>query len=392
LEDRLCLTVDLLVADFSTFSVHRYDGTTGAYIDDFVPPGSGGLSHADGLVYGPDGNLYVSSREYNPGPGSVLRYDGTTGNFLGAFVPAGSGGLNHPGGLTFGPDGNLYVSSLDTNSVLRYDGTTGGFIDVFASGGGLDTPLGLVFGPDGNLYVSSGHSASVLYYDGTTGNFLGAFVPAGSGGLSNPAGLIFGPDGNLYVSSSDTNVVLRYDGTTGTFIDTFASDGGLVGPRGLTFGPDGNLYVSSVQPSSSVLRYDGSTGGFIDSFVPQGSGGLIHPTYMVFQDINPAGPRSAHLPMPGHADAVALLLATPPERFARAPGSGDFGPTLEAGHGPAEPTGPSALSRENNPSPGPQQPSPASAGELHPTMVDRIFEGLEDNLLPGEPWHTVGVL
>jgi hypothetical protein len=34
-------------------------------------------------------------------------------------VPAGGGGLSDPTGLTFGPDGNLYTSSRGTNSVLR---------------------------------------------------------------------------------------------------------------------------------------------------------------------------------------------------------------------------------------------------------------------------------
>ena len=47
--------------------------------------------------------------------------------------------------MVFGPDGNLYVSSGDSDEVLRYDGTTGAFIDSFASGGGLDSPFGLAF-------------------------------------------------------------------------------------------------------------------------------------------------------------------------------------------------------------------------------------------------------
>src|SRR5205814_10687594 len=54
------------------------------------------------------------------------------------------GGLSIPTGMIFGPDGNLYVSNHDTNSVLRFNGATGAFIDVFASGNGLDGPQGLV--------------------------------------------------------------------------------------------------------------------------------------------------------------------------------------------------------------------------------------------------------
>jgi hypothetical protein len=57
----------------------------------------------------------------------VLQFDGTTGSFLSTFVAAGSGGLTNASGLTFGPDGDLYVSSCHQNpagmgQVLKYQG------------------------------------------------------------------------------------------------------------------------------------------------------------------------------------------------------------------------------------------------------------------------------
>jgi DNA-binding beta-propeller fold protein YncE len=70
---------------------------------------------------------YVSSSFTN----QVLRYNGTTGAFIDDFVPQASGDLFAPAGLVFGPDGNLYVSSSSNSGVLRYNGTTGAFIDVF---------------------------------------------------------------------------------------------------------------------------------------------------------------------------------------------------------------------------------------------------------------------
>ena len=150
---------------------------TGAFVDNFVSSGSGGLNGPDDLAFGRDFNsdgkedLYVSSRFTD----EVLVYDGQTGEFLGTFVSAGSGGLDGPQGLMFGPDGTgdgvpeLYVSSSLTNEVLRYDGKTGSFIDKFVLpffGGGLNKPFGLVFGPDGQLYVSSIGTDGVKRYDG----------------------------------------------------------------------------------------------------------------------------------------------------------------------------------------------------------------------------------
>ena len=262
---------DLLVGSGGTDSILRFDETTGAFIDAFVPPGSGGLDNPLGMTFGPDGNLYVSSRFTN----SIMRYDGTTGAFIDIF--ASGSGLAEPHGLAFGPDGNLYVSS-GADRVLRFNGTTGAFIDTFASGGGLSFPTALIFGPDGNLYVSSSLNNRVLRYDGTTGAFIDTF--ASGGGLSNAQGLDFGPDGNLYVGSFNTDSVLRYDGTTGAFIDAFVSSGsgGLNAPVDVEFGPDGNLYVQSSQ-SARVVRYDGTTGAFIDTFE---GGGLSGQGYLLF--------------------------------------------------------------------------------------------------------------
>jgi hypothetical protein len=46
----------LLVSDFLENRVLRYDGTTGAFIDVFVPS----ISRPEYLAFGPDGNLYVT--------------------------------------------------------------------------------------------------------------------------------------------------------------------------------------------------------------------------------------------------------------------------------------------------------------------------------------------
>ena len=158
--------------------IWRFNGTTGALIDSFVPIGSGGLTGAVDLAFGPDGHLYVATPAgWERGRGqNILRYDGTSGAFLGEFVPARLGGLTQPAGLTFGPDGNLYVSDLVNDRVLRYNGATGAFIDNFVSNatGELKEPRGLAFGPDGHLYVCG--LTGVVRYGGTTGALIDVFV------------------------------------------------------------------------------------------------------------------------------------------------------------------------------------------------------------------------
>jgi hypothetical protein len=252
---------NLYVNSFGTNSVMRYEGTTGAPLPALGQMGAtfasgGGLQNPTALILGRDGNLYVSSQANS----SVLRYDGTTGDFLDAFVPTGLGGLNTPRGLVFAPDGNLYVSSNGTQSVMRYDGTTGAPLPapgqlgaVFASADGLQ-PGSLVFGPDGNLYVGNRRGDnSVLRFNGATGEYIDTFVSPGSGGLTQVAGLNFGPDNNLYICNNTSDNVLRFDGTTGAFIDAFIppGSGGLGHPARLFFTNTDPTTLAYVPPSHS---------------------------------------------------------------------------------------------------------------------------------------------
>src|SRR5207249_4863040 len=111
-------------------AVLRYDGSTGAFLNEFVPSGSGGLTVPFGLRFGANGDLFVGSIPFATGDsrqGRILRYSGVNGAFRGAFVTNGAGGLCFPYDLVFGPDGNLYVADRDFyangggSGVLRYE-------------------------------------------------------------------------------------------------------------------------------------------------------------------------------------------------------------------------------------------------------------------------------
>jgi sugar lactone lactonase YvrE len=207
--------------DHNQGRIARFDGTTGAYLNDFVPVARGGLGAPSAHVFGPSGrndgalDLYVS----DDFTGNILRYDGTTGAFLGVFVPNGTGGLGAPTGLMFGPDGNLYVSDAgyfgSAPAVLRFQGPAGATPEAFmgafvsAGSGGLLQPFGVLFGPDRSgdgrqdLYVTSAdlhessfktsrpHASSVKVYDGVTGAYLSDFISVESGGLNTPTLMTF---------------------------------------------------------------------------------------------------------------------------------------------------------------------------------------------------------
>jgi hypothetical protein len=163
-------TGDAFVSSGQT--LRRYDGATGQFISQAqipVPSGSEFPNPAvfiDGMTFGPDHNLYASAdidTSYDGGHNmfytEVLRFNGTTGQFIDTFVPPSASGIV-PGNLAFGPYGFLYLTETNNNngtiSVQRFSATTGNSLGpVFTAT--YDVGLiasDLAFGPDGTLYLA----------------------------------------------------------------------------------------------------------------------------------------------------------------------------------------------------------------------------------------------
>jgi sugar lactone lactonase YvrE len=109
--------------------IDRYYGLSsslaGQFMDTFVTNGSGGLKDSRTPLFDQQGNLDVADTTLN----KVLRFQGPNGSNPGAYIDTYvSTGLLAPNGLAFGPDGNLYVSSRDANQVSRVGGTQASFL------------------------------------------------------------------------------------------------------------------------------------------------------------------------------------------------------------------------------------------------------------------------
>lgn len=190
----------------------------GVLVGAFTPPSlSTGAFHPRGLVVGPDGLLYVSNfPDLVTGLGGhVLRFNPDSGDFV-EFIASTGGAtcgcineLNRPEGLVFGPDGNLYVTSFrasvnDTDKIVVFQGPNGASPGAYIDRIDLDASFlprafaqALLFGPEGKLFVAiSGNgpaTGSVRRYDVTSKTF-DVFVPARAQGgpLRQPWYLSFG--------------------------------------------------------------------------------------------------------------------------------------------------------------------------------------------------------
>ena len=211
--------------------------------------------------------------EYNDRGGlvGVLNHSNQPGLFSANFYPRG---------VVFGPDGMLYVSARGCPAVapgdprtllayiLRFDPRTGRLNAVIATnetveaqhlGFGFHRPEGLVFDNNGYLWVTS---------------FFNATASANT--------------------KDDENVdrILKIDVRTRQVVDSiplWKAGGDRASAQALIFGPEGKLYIpisGNTANTAGELRRCDTRNKVCEPFVPVG-GGLVSPWFAIFQSSDP---------------------------------------------------------------------------------------------------------
>jgi glucose/arabinose dehydrogenase len=215
--------------------IFRFDRNTGAFLDKlvasdnpqapFAPRGIIQEQRKD-IIYVAD----IGTKQNDcSNEGRIARFNRLTGEFLGDLDRSGFTKEFHPRGILFGPDGKLYVSAIGcpiptdpkfnplTGYILRFDPMKQRFVDIFASSdvvSDLHRPEGLAFDDDGNLWVASfradaDDSDKILKFNrkGVRIDKIVLAPPQNNGGERAFAqDILFGPKGNLFVPISGGNL------------------------------------------------------------------------------------------------------------------------------------------------------------------------------------------
>jgi streptogramin lyase len=209
-----------------------------------------GQWHTDGIVTGPDGNLW-----FTEGPdqsGFVFKIGRLTANgILTEF--ATPGGAAFPKAIVAGPDGNLwytrYYESPRGYAVSGAIGriTTQGISEDFPTNVG---PRDITVGPDGTSGSPTGSNAlgaGDIARITTTGVITEYAIPTANSGAFN---IVAGPDGNLWFTESHSGKIGRI--TPDGSITEFPLPSAIRIPGSIVVGPDSALWFTEYDPSEKA--------------------------------------------------------------------------------------------------------------------------------------------
>ena len=253
------------------------------YDDDYPDypdrPGHGG-SPSDPGIFLIAGGLCPTCGGSLDGSGSAARFDA-------------------PDGIVLGPDGNLYVAERNSGTIRKVSqqgvavtvaGSAGatGIADGAGGAARFNAPTRLEADIDGNLYVTDtgnstirqvSASGAVTTLAGAAGQCGSVDGNAGNARFCNPQGITLDRDGNLYVADTANHTIRRIDRANN--VTTVAGVAGACGsadgrgaqarfcePQDIKVDDDGYLYVADtanstireISPSGEVRTIAGAPG------------------------------------------------------------------------------------------------------------------------------------
>lgn len=194
---------------------------------------------------GPDGNVWTCA------------YNAVVSKITPAGVVTTYSGPSRAEGIIKGPDGNLWLTNALAGGITKL--TTGGSGTHYSVG---TDSYGVCEGPDANIWYTYGSSSVATHIEAvTTGG--SAVISVSPSGATNLVSICTGPDGNLWVA--DTGNKLWQVTTAGVCTAvTLASHAPTNSRRAVSVGPDGNLWVAAGG------LWQVTTGGVATYFAPSG--------------------------------------------------------------------------------------------------------------------------
>ncbi|MDH3668594.1 MAG: NHL repeat-containing protein [Paracoccaceae bacterium] len=213
------------------------------------------LGNPHGLVFGPDGLLYISDVDNDRvavmDPDSLL-----------VVREIGRGELSAPHDVDFDAEGRLLVADTGNNRIAVFAGDrlTG------SVSGGLARTEGVAVHPNGKLYASSAWAGTLIaFQDGE--------AVAGARGMSAPHDVAIDEAGNLWVADSNNDRLIKFDPDLNVLQMLDDPSYGWSGPRYLNLDGQGNLVVADKYSHQiKKLAPDGRLIGVIGGSAGKGPG------------------------------------------------------------------------------------------------------------------------
>ena len=271
----ICQGYDIYVSDAGNFGqppwqILKFD-QNGENPEVFITEN---LAWPHDIVFLEEANTVLIS---NFNSGSIDRYNAETGAFIDVFTSD----VIAPTRMKIGNDNLLYVIQGSGNGRVRRFQLDGTFVDDFTNMG-LSRGLGMDWDSAGNLHVATYDGQLVRKFDANgidQGNFI-------STNLTGPTNAWFDDNGDMLVSDYDGGAVRRFN-SEGAYLGDFIQ--GLSQTEGVDFLPNGNILIGN-GGTSSVKMFT-PEGTYIEDIIPSQSGNLKQPNAVVVRNrefqINP---------------------------------------------------------------------------------------------------------